>query len=378
MRENIRKSIVIICKIWYNIISVVMGVIMDKEVWLKRRNIKILRRISRQKSIKKQHGIEENHKNLSIHENNDDIHYSKYKRNRYTFSAPDIFSIDDNPELTIKFFNDIIKRKNSKKFGATFYIEVSKVTKIDIEALMYIIAILNDTKYNSKWNYKYSGNFPNDGNSKRIFIESGFLSYVKSDMKKIVPASNKIRIIDGKFNDNEVARKICIFVREICKLNSIETRPLYSFIIELMGNTKDHAYNDNKNNLSANSWYLYAEESEDYIHFVFLDTGVGIPQTVYKQWHEKFLKPKNDSELIYSALIGEFRTETKVKYRGRGLPQINDCCQIGLLKDVVIYSGTGCCKIEYNEKKLGYEYVLNENKNRIFGTLFKWKIMKTK
>ena len=135
-----------------------------------------------------------------------------------------------------------------------------------------------------------------------------------------------------------------------------------------MTNTTQHAYNTRFNSL--NSWYLYAESLQDKVRFVFLDTGLGIPTTVKKNFFEKILPLSKDCELIKSALKGDYRTQTKQKNRGKGLPQISECFSLGILENVSIYSGCGCCKL--TDKNGDYDLI--EYKNKIFGTLFSWEI----
>lgn len=161
-------------------------------------------------------------------------------------------------------------------------------------------------------------------------------------------------------------------------MTKIDTIPLYNVLVELMGNTAHHAYKDVTNrDISSNSWFLYAEEADDFIEFVFLDTGVGIPNTVYKDFHEKLMLPilgKEDSKYIKSALLGDFRTETREKNRGTGLPEINRACKDGFLSNMIIYSGRGCCKIVNNEGE--NKYILSDMSKISIGTLFKWRIYK--
>jgi hypothetical protein len=99
-------------------------------------------------------------------------------------------------------------------------------------------------------------------------------------------------------------------------------------MIEMMSNTQKHAYNENEFLLPQ--WYCYAEyDKNDIISFTFMDTGEGIPSTVYKKFTEKldFLKIKGDDKYILSALKGDFRTSTEQKNRGKGLPKIMEFCK---------------------------------------------------
>lgn len=301
-------------------------------------------------------------------------------RNKYKFTAPEKLSICDNSEETIEYFHEIFEIKHKHNVGTAFFINLENVKNVTMDALMYLTAIVNDARSNRIHKYKFKGNFPKEASAKKIFIESGFLSFVNSGIdKEIIPSNNKIRILKGHKIDSRLAGEICKFVQKECNLNMIDTSPLYEMLIELMGNTIQHAYNQNKINSSAHSWYIYAEATEDYIEFVFLDTGFGIPTTVKKRITEKITETifpmfNKDSEYIISALQGSYRrTQTGEKYRGKGLPQVLDCFNSGLLYDIFIVSGKGWCKLKYKSEE---SFEANDFENKISGTLFSWKIKK--
>jgi hypothetical protein len=341
--------------------------------WLEEHCLKLMKKKSRKKKIRKVRGMREFIANSHVYSSRYGRAKNKGKK-IYSFKAPEIFNVEKNPEETINFFNSIIEKRRERKFNSTFFIDVSNVKEVSCDAVMYIIALLHDTKHYSYLRYKFSGNFPVDIEARKYFIESGFLSYVQSVEKNIKPQSKKIQIIQGQKSESPIAKKICIFIQKICCLSRVDTIPLYNVLVELMGNTSQHAYVDKSQHDSrANSWYLYAEETNVSIKFVFLDTGVGIPSTVNKKWSEKIPFMNKDSEFIKSALNGEFRTQTRENHRGKGLPQIVECCQSGLLKNVLVLSGKGLCRIQNDSNS---SYITKDMSDRIFGTLFSWEIEK--
>jgi hypothetical protein len=286
--------------------------------------------------------------------------------------APAEFSIEQNPEGTTEFFNKILSKRDEHKVGTKFYIDVSEVITVDIAALMYLIAIINDAKHNSLFHYVFRGNFPKSESAKKFFVDSGFMTFVRANSSpEIKPTNNKIRILMGRKVDSPLAGIICQFVQTKCNITRILTMPLFCILIELMGNTRQHAYKDvNVSNL-ANLWYIYAEEKIDSVKFVFLDTGLGIPTTVQKKFAEPLFT--KESDFIKSALNGEYRTETKKKNRGQGLPQISEGFRSGLLHNIFVYSGKGCCTLkEYQQN----DYIAYDLHNKMFGTLFCWEIGK--
>lgn len=377
-------SIVKIFKLWYNSFIKFMGCFMDRIRWLNNRCKKFIRirtkknknkERTKKKNNEKNQG-ERNQRTLTKKQGNSK---SKYKKPHYTFIAPEIFSLEKNPEKTLKFFESVNSVKNKKRMHSAFFIDSENIQEIGIESLMYLTAILRDTKNNIFLKYSFKGNFPKNENAKQTFIESGFLSFVESNGKNLVPKSNKIQISCGISNDAEKAKSICKFIHTTCGFNRIQTMPLYNILVELMGNTIQHAYKDMDNSgLTTNEWFVYAEEFKEYVDFVFLDTGDGIPKTVFKKLHEKFiLIGKSDAEFIQSALGGEFRTKTEQKHRGKGLNEIDKLFrEVDFLQDLVIYSGRGCCRMVQDENKSKYLYEISNINGTSIGTLFKWRVNK--
>src|SRR5699024_953534 len=108
---------------------------------------------------------------------------------------------------------------------------------------------------------------------------------------------------------------------------------LYDILYEMMINTNEHAYSSDT--FLLNNWYVYVALEDEKVKFSFLDTGIGIPKTVNKNFFEKInlLGLKNDAELILSALNGEFKTATKQVYRGKGLPKFTKYNKIGKIQN---------------------------------------------
>lgn len=105
-----------------------------------------------------------------------------------------------------------------------------------------------------------------------------------------------------------------------------------------------------------------------------MDTGLGIPKTIRKNWAEKMtellkklpLMKSKDSTLLRSVLNGDFRTQTKEKYRGKGIPEIQSYSTNKYITNLTIVSNTGYVSID-NNKEI-------EFKAPLYGTLFSWRM----
>jgi len=129
-------------------------------------------------------------------------------------------------------------------------------------------------------------------------------------------------------------------------------RFLYDMLNEMMINTNEHAYN--KKNGLLNNWYVYIATEKEKIKISFLDTGLGIPNTVSKNFFEKInlLGLKSNTDFILSALNGEFMSSTKQAHRGKGLPKFTKYNKAKKIHNFKIISGKGM--VWYNENNNGY------------------------
>lgn len=290
--------------------------------------------------------------------------------NIFVAKAPKVFSFIENPEETIEFFDDIITEIEGKSYEKLFYIDSSDVIKVSADALIYLIAILNNLKLRWVKKYSFKGNLPVNREAEAFYAESGFLNYVKSKRTAMPKGDDKVEIISDNTVNTELAKRMCDFVCRRFGKDKKFTINLYKTLIELMSNTIQHAYNNNS--IMAACWYLFAKHEGNTIQITFTDTGEGIPGTVRKKWYEFLPKAITDSELIYSAFKGESRTETKKANRGHGLPDLYKKAIKHELNDFHVFSGASCCKfvevngeqhfqrIDYTRKVIGtmYQFII--------------------
>ena len=290
---------------------------------------------------------------------------------RKVLSAPSIFSIIQNESETLSFFERTIEIINDCDFRDSLYFDLSNIEQVTPDALMYIIAIINNSKRILSRRIPCSGNLPNNEEAKHLIEEYGFYKYVSSShIKEHAQRDDRVQIISGSQADGIVASQMCDFANSMFDLGGLHaTRDLYRMILELMTNTKQHAY-DSETSHMQNKWYIFAERNHEHIQFIFLDTGLGIPNTIKTKMREKILKGLgyvNDSKLIASTLKGEFRSETGEPYRGKGLPGIYRDIQSGCLSNLNIISCRGHCIV--NKDSDIKQYKLSST---FEGTLFCW------
>jgi hypothetical protein len=307
----------------------------------------------------------------------------KYKKNtEHKLYAPETLNLIENAEETLSFFKKVLDTVHNGSFFERLYFDLSKIENLSIDAIMYIIALISNVKKLKTFKMTCRGNLPQNKSARELIEKSGFYKFVTSTDAKHVPftQNERIQISGGREADSVFAGAICDFVQEVSKKDCLFTKRLFPMLIEMMANTRQHAYTNNGNSIMYDKWYIFAEDSSSSVIFVFLDTGLGIPTTVRRNFPEKITEifkklvpgfPRNDAVYIASALRGEFRSETQKKHRGKGLPEIYNNSQNGTISNLTIFSGDGMCRVSGDGTITEKSF-----KTAFSGTLFSWKFNK--
>ena len=338
------------------------------KLWLIKRNRKRLVLRTQSKQHVKNRRTRENEYNRSLKIAND---YNP-QNNSFTFSAPLVFSFVQNASETSKFFNKLLRFIVDKRnFGRSIYIDISKITDLTIDALMYLLAILNNLNNRYLGKYSFAGNSPNDAAIRKRFNDSGFFRYVKR--KRSFPLQrdkDNIQIVTGTLNDPLVAKSMSDYVCRVASIDKKDCQFLYVMMNELMSNTNKHAYDIHETILDPH-WYCFAEyDNDNTIAFTFMDTGEGIPSTVQKNFGERvdLLKLKGDDKYVISALNGDFRTATKEPFRGKGLPKLRSFCSQGKIHNMRIVTNEANVTVDKDR------FFSVDISPALRGTLYYWEI----
>ena len=295
-----------------------------------------------------------------------------YPKSEKKFSAPSVFSLQDNAAETTSFFNGIVRFiKDKHNYGKMIFFDISSVTKLTSDALMYLLAIITNLNHKLR-KYRFSGNAPTDPSVQQQFEESGFYKYVRRRGNRPLKENKDIlQIESGDTCSTMIAKQISDFVCEQANLSSPRKCGfLYDISIELLSNTCKHAYGPNKNDFLRRWYYFVKRINQDTLSFVFLDTGEGIPATVQRNFAEKIdvLNIIGDSNYVISAFNGDFRTATQESYRGRGLPKLRSYCTSDTIQNFRIITNRADIKVlksGYDEKNMP---------TSLCGTLYSWTI----
>lgn len=306
--------------------------------------------------------------------------YRPNKSKRILLSAPPDLRIFDQTTEDVEFFNYIIDVIKHCAVKSVLYFDLSKVEVITPDAVMYLIAIIKNTKRLRMLEIRCEGNMPINEDARLVFQQAGFFKFVYAHFRdKIKEDTKYMKIENGKNADSITASSFCDFVQSTFQKTHMHTKRLFPMIVELMTNTYQHAYR-NDNGLDGltemnTNWYIFAQDVGNAIRFIFLDTGVGIPRTVARRNRERIANWFNlDNDVIYleSVLKGDYsRSETGLLHRGKGLPEIYNDCKNGYISNLRIISGKAKCIVNADS-------TISANRtDAVFkGTLFSWEIIK--
>ena len=285
-------------------------------------------------------------------------------KNPHILIAPVCFSIIKNPEGTLDFFARVSK---TIQHHAHVLLDMSKVEIMTPDSILYLLSMFDRWSY--KKHGKISGNAPIDEHCRRLFIESGFLRYVNASIGDAPTSPDMLSIQSGNQIEPTVSKNVVDFSRRhLGQDRNAYSKSVYATVIECMSNTHEHAYE--KHSRDRKWWLMALHESEPgEVTFAFLDNGVGIPATVRRNFADLVsrMRAGTDTRLIQSALDGEFRTKTKLGYRGKGLPRIYSDFRNGRIKSLAIVSLRG-----YVNRSAGDNRGLH---HECHGTLFTWRFV---
>lgn len=224
------------------------------------------------------------------------------------------------------------------------------------------------------------------------FQEMGFydlleIREIKTGKKLRQISANKkyIKFATDIEDNGQIAENIRSTIYDYDKFSLSEEmkKNLYSGLLECMSNVSQHAYDEKfakyiKFPYNDRRWWAsgYVDTRNKEVMIQFYDQGAGIPNTLPSKLMEKaigFISLSPDNYFI--KLATEIKqSSTKEDHRGKGLPQIIDVIKTCGNGELRIISNKGDCTIRHNHNTQETEYLLNENRLSLAGTLVQWKI----
>jgi hypothetical protein len=253
--------------------------------------------------------------------------------------APQDFSFVHNPDRTAEFFRRLesylIRRQAA-------FVDLEQVGRLSHDAIMYLLALVD--VYSQTGPVKIHGNRPGAPGPRETFIASGFYELLSGRTTVVDRSQAHLAIRSGHLAEGDVVGEVVDFVDScIGPLPAEKRRAIFRVLIECMGNTRNHAYEQGTHYLPK--WWLAGayDVQRACVQLMALDYGQGIPSTVRTKFAERigrlFRSSRvSDEKLVLSALRGEFRTRTRQSFRGKGLPAIRQSADACFISELAIVS----------------------------------------
>lgn len=284
------------------------------------------------------------------------------KKTPFFLRMPKKFSLINNPN---ELFAAIAIGKVAAKKRQSIYIEIEHVTELTQDAIALLIGVISDGDFNK---IKISGGLPDEENIRNIFIKSGFLKYVRSNITNV----SSINLLLHQRSNKQVNTSIA---KEACKRGIKHTfesddifQPLYDIIIECMSNTHNHA---DPTKDGVYDWWLYTffDEKTSITYYSFFDLGVGIFESISIKDYKELMRSAGitrNIDLIDDLYSGKIKSRTLLPERGKGLPQIYGYAKHPNIKNLILITNNVYSNMSNNSK---FELDLDFS-----GTFYYWEL----
>ncbi len=236
--------------------------------------------------------------------------------------APPNFSLIDNTNAVLAYFNEgeaLFNKKNRVTF------DVGQVTALTPDTIALMVASIHTEDYTH--GYGYRGNEPFDEGLAKLFKQSGFYKFVRTELQSSGTEANMLHKERNHKVEPDIALRASLLGVQNSFQNSNPFEPLYEIIIECMSNSNNHA---NPKKQGGCYWWLFVYSDPDtrVTSYSFVDLGVGIfgsmhVRGIFKRLGHKAGITKN---IAYADDLLEGKIHSRMdqdrEIRGKGIPQI--------------------------------------------------------
>ena len=281
-----------------------------------------------------------------------------------SMSVPHRFELLTNYNEVLGFFNSLLDAKLDRKLKQ-IKLDLSQVSSLDSSALCLLLSVINELSYSR---IKVTGNYPDDTDCAKMFIESGFLQYMRDDhgnrfdidTPNFIKEAGKAQTKNKNISD--AVRKAVGFITG----SDDRYQPAYTVSMELCTNSVEHAYEKRPIH-----WLLSVHKVNDgTVGFTMADTGVGILKTLkrkFKHEIEDRFHFRKSKDILYRAFLRKYGSSTEMVNRNKGLPCVLDKYQNGLIKSLKVITNDVYLDFDNKDSDLYMQYSFP-------GVLFYWEI----
>ena len=114
---------------------------------------------------------------------------SKLIKTTHKLTVPKIFSLINNASETVEFFSEVFEEINKCRFRDKLYFDMLEVQEVTPDAIMYLIAVMNNTRRVRTLQIICEGISPKSNQARETIEKVGFYEFVKP-LKKIVESKD--------------------------------------------------------------------------------------------------------------------------------------------------------------------------------------------
>lgn len=287
----------------------------------------------------------------------------KFSEEELELVAPSEFCLhnDNGIKSTLRYIQKLKRCKRFARRVPRVVINMSHVSDIDIVAICMLLSVVQEL---SLLSISVVGTIPEDKDCRRIFEESGFLAHMKSIGGKKFKTSNSRNLILEIGNDTTSSEELGKLIKKsISYITGREEHfePIYTIVMELSGNSVEHAYNSRKH------WLLGVNyvEDENKVVYTFTDNGYGILSTLNRRFPKKVFEGLNNrAEILDRAFDRQYgsRHDEQIN-RNRGLPKVKAYSKY--VKNLNVITNNVNLHMDSQKRVLKESYS---------GTLFSWEL----
>lgn len=245
--------------------------------------------------------------------------------------APTNFSILDNRDSVIKYFNTIKRMLNQKEYTQ---INLRKITSIDLPTLCLLGAFMLDRNTKSKY-LKVTSPLSNSA-AYRFFEEAQFENMIINKRRPTFNSGAFLSRSEDEVDNKAIGDILTKTVNYFGEKNRQRLRDIHPIIIEIVTNTADHASPDSSYTLP---WIVNTYETKDsngnkVKQYCIIDMGVGIYETLIDKtngirqgripWIPILKRENSQGEFFRQAIPNGLQSSTALLQRGKGIKYIHD------------------------------------------------------
>lgn len=326
-------------------------------ICIRLRQESLMRKRRRRNNVKKQ--INKRRRRKSLDKRNS--RRNAYQSNIYEAIAPQDFSINNIAGI-VAFIQKTDKYCRQKKY---LYLKfnLNGVIHIDAFGIALIISMLNKLSFRR---INYWGTYPQNDDAKQVIIDSGFLDFVRTNLRKptLRKQGNQLFMI-GKdsVDSHRIGKAVKKAMANLLDKEDIYP-PVYDNMLEISANSVEHA-NDKR---IEKNWLVSISIEDNKLHFILADTGLGILANLRKKKLEivRDLLIKSDAEILCDVFNKKYQSITGEINRHKGLPFIYESFRDGFISNLKVMTN----KIMYD-----FETQESEKLQKGFnGVLYSWTI----